>query len=204
MAESKLRAHWPLHSEAGVLDAVGDSNGVLEPPSGPVWDDGLRFNGHMRVEIFPSATLTNVLGGSFTACAWIRAGPHQGCRVLSNRGGGKGFEIVAPRASSKKVTLWLGNDHRNIGVTDVDDNEWHHLVVTFQEPVASEVQVGLYVDGKWDLPSKDPARFRVPHHTPLVSDAPMCIGDWKGHPGHGYEGHIRDVMIFEGYFRKTR
>ena len=77
-------------------------------------------------------------------CAWIKTspgkdGPYLGGRILSKRGS---WEFAAPRFNGP-ISFFANGQHKNIGSTRVDDNQWRHVAVTH----STSGQISSYIDG---------------------------------------------------------
>jgi len=200
-------ALWHMDRAEGgvVMDSVGGSNGLLEG-NGTVSEGALHLSGFGRVVLLPSPALLACLRtGKFTIAAWMKAGPQPGARIFSNRGLTNGFELVAPRCSKPVVTVWLPAGHTNVGRTRVDDTTWHHVAASWDSDAGI---ISVFVDGRCDgtatvrglgLARSIGKLFRGSSDPPwMASDVAFCIGDRAGSRGHGFEGQLRDVGVWEG------
>ena len=112
-------------------------------------------------------------------CARIKARQQEkhlsGGRILSKRGT---WEFAAPRFNGP--ISWYsknrqGEQHKNIGETNVANNEWHHVAVVYDKGTIS-----AYVDGRFD--GKDTCGFLSPNNETL------WVGSRAGNADHFHRG----------------
>jgi len=148
----------------------------------------------------------------FTMCAWVNVKKKiddAGYRILSKRRGKVGWEFVAPRCSSGRISFFSNNSHVDVGGTDltdpanhredlkdlpeVEDKAWHHVLLTYHEGT-----LRAYLDGKFD----GEAKLQV---TPGVEDGKE-INLWMGSSNpdmgggqkeHMFLGELRHVQVFQ-------
>ncbi|GAB5398583.1 MAG: hypothetical protein Aureis2KO_01680 [Aureisphaera sp.] len=90
------------------------------------------------------------LEDSFTVEAWIKTGPSSVQQIISKIGSesdspyrGWGFQVVSKGVISGYLSfIWDSNIYFTEGSTPINDNNWHHVAMTYN---GSEIQ--LFVDG---------------------------------------------------------
>ena len=119
-----------------------------------------------------------------------------GNRILSNRAGSRGFELVAPRCYPPihVISVFIDGTHSNIGATRIVANEWHHIAVTIDKKQGANTTIcSVYLNGKYDGLKVFPSNNNLNTDRLGVS---ANIGDWVGHQEHSFSGKISNLQIF--------
>ena len=109
-------------------------------------ENGLSFDG-TNDQVTLSSTINNTIGNSGTLEAWIRtSNAGSGLRALVNRPGCYALFLV-----DNKLTSYNYSGNGSVGATTyngatLNDNQWHHVALTFQIGVTNGTQ--LYLDGQ--------------------------------------------------------
>ncbi len=127
-------------------------------------ENGLSFDG-TNDQVTLSSNINNTIGNSGTLEAWIRtSNAGSGLRALVNRPGCYALFLV-----DNKLTSYNYSGNGSVGATTyngatLNDNQWHHVALTFQIGVTNGTQ--LYLDGQ---PVANPiTQFISSQTTPFV------------------------------------
>ena len=158
-------------------------NGLAYSPSyGGVWD----FDGsNDYIEINQVAPL--IAGGDFTLSAWIKGGTqdHKGIIPINTSSGGNRALFLIRNASMgiyDSGTWYIGN-------IDVDDDQWHHVVLTYKRVDKRAI---IYVDNQVSLNAITNNMITV------ATDDRVSIGqEWDGgSTSDHFNGYITAVNIY--------
>lgn len=146
----------------------------------------------------------------FTMCAWLNVKEkysNAGYRILSKRGD-SGWEFVAPRYSSGRISFYADGRHVDVGNTDFTDPQnrradlvslpepvdpdWHHVLVTYYEGT-----MRAYLDGEFD----GEALMGVDQDNSENEDLWMgsCARSWgeRAFKEHVFAGEMRNLQVFQ-------
>ena len=187
-----------LKLDEGDGDEVNDlsmygNNGVIR---GAQWVDGkfgsgLEFDGTVDVEV-PDAEILRLTEAA-TISAWIKANPTQeawGRIVDKSFWPNTGYDLALNDAT--KVYRWEffvdGATYAVDGKTPLNDQEWHHVLVTFDN---ANNEFKGYVDGV-----AEGAINGAPNGTPIKpNDVPLHLGLYSD-GNHHYIGLMDEVAVF--------
>jgi len=153
MVKDGLVSYWNLDKAtidgAKVKDTVGKNDGDMkgEPKlvEGKV-GNALEFNGASDYVEIPTDDSMNFGTGDFTICVWAKTKATTGRWAQRQDIAGKGDPSVsgyAISADTNKGFFWVGAAGEFSGTTDINDNEWHHIV-----GVRRAADCFIYTDGK--------------------------------------------------------
>lgn len=187
--DENIVGYWRLNGNT--FDETGVNNGTVsgaapiqEGRVGKAYD----FDGTSKIAFTPVST-GNTDG--FTVSTWIKA--EDSCFVTSTRSGIVGvqskwfFELVGQGSSANinwynyefNSPAWIATS------TSISDNDWHHLVVTYDK-----INTTIYLDG---VSQNLIATGRVGSVTPMNN--PMEIGNSPGVTRY-FNGSIDEVIIW--------
>ena len=187
-----------LKLDEGSGDVAGDSSmygndGTLR---GPVWTEGkygfgLLFDGTTDVEVPDTEILR--LTEEATIAAWIKAENNQeawGRIVDKSVHPNTGYDLALNADS--KVYRWEffvdGVTYAADGKTPLNDEEWHHVLVTFDN---ANQEFRGYVDGVAEVVISG-----MPNGTPIKpNNVPLHLGLYSG-GNHHYIGVMDEVAVF--------
>ena len=152
-----LLAYWSFDAGVGAYLTDESGNGLDGTIHGATWTTGiagaaLEFNGSGDHVDFGDV-LRNEAADSRSYSLWLRVEPPFDSRFVlakqNNQGSGRGFNLQVHESGSVVFTLisdQAGDLLQVIGNRTVIDDEWHHVVFTY-DGSASAAGVGLWVDG---------------------------------------------------------
>jgi len=198
---SNLVAHWKLDESSGTTatDAGGSHHGALTnfPGDDSQWTSGrlggaLQFDGvDDAVEItgYPGVTGTQ----SRTVAAWIKADDDRAIIAWGQSSGVGDLWQVRLFDNGVNNVLRLAVSGGNInGSTELADNQWHHVAVTWSNDGTPDViDAKLYVDGIGEVISSSTSQTI---NTPVNSDVMLGLAINGTIP---FSGQMDDVRIYD-------
>jgi hypothetical protein len=173
-------------------DNHGDAKNGAKPAIGKL-GQGYGFDGtDDYIEVSDNATIS-FGSGSFTMSTWWKITNGNTDRVLDKRLSGAGYELV-PRNDVVSVYLGDGSDspHLDIGSTNINDGEWHHVVATVAAPDgAGDRTVTVYVDGSYD------GETTFTDVGDVSSGSDLFVGAANGGSGAVVNGSIDNVRLYD-------
>ena len=192
-----LISFYPLNETSGTTanDEVGTNDGTNNGSTvnstgkiGTAYDfDG--SNDYVNLNFAPSYSLGTV---SF----WYKGNAGAGDRFISSFGAtlqNGQFDIGLVSGGFLSVGIWNGASKTVTGTTTINDNNWHHIVLTWE----SGGNVILYVDGSSEGTPVSAGTF-TPANTQNA-----WIGEYPRSSGYWLPGTIDEVMIFNRSLNST-
>jgi sialidase-1 len=170
----------------------GDAKNEAQPAIGKL-GQGFGFDGVDDVVGVSDNTAIDFGNGSFSISTWWKITNTDTDRVLDKRLSGAGYELV-PRNDVVSVYLGDGSDsyHRDIGSSNINDGEWHHVVATVAAPDgAGDRTVTVYVDGSYD------GETTFTDVGDISSGSDLFIGAANGGSGGVVNGSIDNARIYD-------
>lgn len=178
---------------------------------GPAASDGLVMNGTLQEDYPRPPVGTQFAGGGYFTVpdpSWFRFSPTESftlqCRIKTTAQGSC-VMVSRPEAyclyvKSGRLAAWIMQadlQHREaLGSHVVADGEWHQVAAVYDRAAQ---RLSLYVDGKLDTPTGQPAAANPVDIAPIglsSSAAPVSIGGLG--PSFLYAGLLDDVRINAG------
>lgn len=180
--------------------ASGSNNGTLVDMEAADWISSGRFGGALAFDTTDErVTLSNMVGADFSVSFWMKTSqvfplttaPAQGVSIFhaDSPGPGRDFIIGATRSASGVNHISFQTGHPNAvahGTTAVNDNQWHHVVVTRHQ---SSGEMKVYVDGIQEAVATG-SNFMLDQN-PVLS-----IGASPGLAANSYEGALDEIRIY--------
>jgi len=133
-------------------------------------------------------------GGSVSIAAWFKVGTFdKSWQALVAKGEGSNWRVARDNATG--TMSYAGGLTDAVGVTDVTDGNWHHLVA-ISDAAGAAFGTAIYVDGNLD--------GQIDGSAVLVANGSrMIIGDNPGARGRYWNGAIDDVAIWNRVLTQT-
>ena len=196
---------------AAGLDATvagADLTSTYGSDGGPAAGGGFGFDAGTadRLDADVPAWLSGSSGGFAFEC-WVRWSGYSNVATIAgilNDGVTTMFQLQqsdrAEAASAGQLSIYVRDDtgvsrQRDTTRTDLDDDQWHHIVVSVD---FDNVDHRIYVDGVWDQ-TGGTSGSGTPSNTWGALDYPLMIGarNLRGTPERQWSGSIAEVALYQ-------
>jgi hypothetical protein len=143
--------------------------------------DSMLFHGDTSGDKVNIGTVSATYTDDFTLAAWIKTDVADAQRIIARRESGQ-FHYVFGLDNVSQVLQFWDDVVSKLGVTSLDDDEWHFIVASID---GSSSQ--LYVDGATD------GTTWTPTITTATTDTLIGASDF----GSEFDGNICDVQIYD-------
>jgi hypothetical protein len=197
-ADPNCVGYWKLDEGTGTSAAdssTSGNDGTLT--NSPTWASGIAGgavyfdNGSTEhIAIADSAILEIDANAPYTASSWVKCNNANATQTIINKWDASLVGMLWDLKDGKSRFI-INNEIIVSGATDLRDNEWHHLVSTFDGSNSSD-GVYIYVDNIEE--GVRPGTPTVTTQDPANAD-PLYIGSRRG-TSYGFYGWIDDVIIY--------
>ncbi|RYD19704.1 MAG: hypothetical protein EOP88_17960 [Verrucomicrobiaceae bacterium] len=176
------------------------NNGTLVSMEAGDWTSAGRFGGALVFDNTDErVTVPNMLGSDFSVSFWMKTNqvfqvtnaPAQGISIFNADmpGNARDFIIGATRTAGgvNRISFQTGNPNTVAhGTTSVNDNQWHHVVVTRHR---SSGEMKVYVNGIQEAV--------ITGSTSILDQNPtLSIGASPGSAANSYEGSLDEIRMY--------
>ncbi len=199
-SQSGLVSYWPMDEESGTtVDDVKNSNdGTV---TGTTIVDGYSnnarsFPGNSIVDYVEKSSFATFPTTAITTSFWVKTSDTNGDGMISYASTGHNNDWLI--FNSSNVAIYRGSTV-STGVS-VNDNQWHHLVVTWQ---SSNGETKLYLDGSLEYTGT------LSTGTSITTGGTLMLGQEQDSIGGGltaaqsFGGIIDEVIIFNTVLDST-
>lgn len=199
-----LVGYWPMDEDSGTTTADASGNGNLATLNGATWvssNPSIRFINPSALDLSttayiqaPHANTALDFGASqdFSIAMWVKKSVSASAyaNILSNQvsvfGTHPGFALTTDQYADRWVaTLSDGTHTAQVTGGLIADQQWHHLVATFDR----DGLLSLYQDGAFV------ANTSLASVTNVTTGQPLSIGDYTA-SGNAFAGSLDDLRIY--------
>ncbi|NQU20629.1 MAG: hypothetical protein HQ567_05050, partial [Candidatus Nealsonbacteria bacterium] len=201
--------HWKFDEGAGPI-AFNDVNALTQsgtllpstpPATPPQWIAGIDGSALQFDDVDDFVQITGYKGisgsASRTMSAWIKVPPEATNEAIVSWGtlnpaGTKwNFRVQDTDGQAGAIRVEVNGGYR-VGMTDVRDDQWHHVVAVLPEGVTNVNGMLLYVDGQYDGQSAVSGQA-INTDTALGEDVRIGVD----HADNFFNGGIDDVVLYD-------
>jgi parallel beta-helix repeat protein len=189
--DSSLRGYWAFNEENGTIiydNSTFENTGILSGPTRVAgkFANGLQFDGsNDYVNISNSNSLNP--SNAITIEAWFKTSSSG--VLLSKRISTAGYMLQLYQSGSNYSLLFRKDSDTITTNANYNDNQWHHVAVTYDSTLDSSDNVIFYLDGIIMMPDTGLTGSIT------SSSAPLLIGRDAGGSPSWFVGTIDEVKI---------